>query len=600
LGEKEKALAQLERAIETREAWMVWMGVEPVFDTFRNDPRFMNLLERTGNPHFHREKTIVMSKHSTVESEKNPTKINESPEITRSPNKISSRIFPNWSVAVLGLLIILGITAFIALRFGFQKGWEQNSLTTTSTEKNLTNTTKSPVTTVSIAILPFTTVGAKSDDEQYLGVGTADLVTSKLSQISEINLRAASSVRRYLKTDKQPVEIGKELAVDYVVSGTIQRIGESVEAKLEMIETNSGRIVWSEIFDEPNNNLFSLQDSISEIIAKSLSLRLTTAEKQNLAKHFTENGTAQQFYLAGRYHFGKRTVEGLRQAISLFKQAIETDQNFALAYTGLADCYALLNWYQEPPPPDAWSQARAAALRAVELDDNLAEAHSSLAFIKFHFDRDYTGAENEFRRAINLKPNYATAHQWYSFLLSTQKRHNEAIAVMRHAEELEPRSAVIANAVANVLFYARSYDESIAQVKRSLEIDPSSVGAHAILRWNYEMLNLPDDALSVYEKEVAFAGDTPTSRAKRAHVLAATGKKEEAQKILTELIKTNQIEHITPYEIAVIYSLLNDRNKSLEWLKTAKQQHAVGFSLVNVDPLLDNVRGDKRFESLLQ
>jgi tetratricopeptide (TPR) repeat protein len=367
-----------------------------------------------------------------------------------------------------------------------------------------------------------------------------------------------------------------------------------------MTEIPSGRIVWSEIFDEPSNNLFALQDSISELVVKSLSLRLTNAERQNLARHFTENDKAQQLYLAGRFHFGKRTLEGLRQATSLFEKAIATDPNFALAYTGLADSYALLNWYQEPQPPDAWSSAKKAAEKAVALDDDLAEAHASLAFIKFHFERDYRGSEDEFRRAVNLKPNYATAHQWYAFLLSAQARHTEAIAVMRHAGELEPRSAVIANAVANVLFYARLYDESIAQARRALEIDSASVGAHVILRWNYEKKNATDEALAIFEKEISFAGDTPTSRAKRAHVFAVVGKKQEAQQILDQLSANNEIEHITPYEIAIIYALLDDKDKSFEYLKKARDAHAVGFSFVKVDPLLDNLRSDARFGILVK
>jgi eukaryotic-like serine/threonine-protein kinase len=601
LGEKEKALAALEESFERREAWTTWMGVEPVFDSVRGDNRFMTLLERTGNPLFHRENTIVMRQPtatSTADSIKTrDANLEEVRKISKS--KSSARLFPNWAFAALAVAVVLSAITFSTVHFGLLPGWNQNGQITPG-EKNFTTSSRPSITTPSIAVLPFTTVDAKTDDEQYLGVGTADLVTSKLSQIAEINLRSASSVRRYLKTTKTPVEVGKELAVDYVVSGSIQRNGESVEAKLEMTETASGRVVWSEIFDEPNSNLFMLQDSISELIAKSLSLRLTTAEKQNLAKHFTENSQAQQLYLAGRYHFGKRTVEGLQQAISLFRQAIQIDSKFALAYTGLSDCYALLNWYQEPPPPDAWENARNAAAKAVELDGDLAEAHASLAFIRFHYERDYNGSEHEFRRAINLKPNYATAHQWYAFLLSAQARHNEAIAVMRHAEELEPRSAVIANAVANVLFHARLYDESIAQVKRSLEIDPASVGAHVILRWNYEMKGAAQEALAVFEKEAAFAGDTPTTRAKRAHLYAAIGRKDEALKLLDNLIQNDKTEHITPYEIAVIYSLVGNNTKSLEWLKKAKEQHAVGFSFVKVDPLLDNVRNDKRFESLIK
>jgi TolB-like protein len=452
----------------------------------------------------------------------------------------------------------------------------------------------------SIAILPFTTINAASDDEQYLGVGTADLLANKLSELDEIHIRSASSVRRYLKTNKTAVEIGRELAVDYVVRGTIERRDNKVEARLDMTDTANGTVIWTANLAEPNDNLFALQDAISEKIASSLSLQLTIDEKQSLAKHITENNQAQQLYLAGRYHFGKRTVEGLRQAISLFEQAIEIDPQFALAYAGLADCHALLNWYQEPPPPDAWENAKKAATKAVALDDKLAEAHVSLAFVKFHYERDYTASENEFRRAINLKHNYATAHQWYSFLLSAQGRHDEAVNVMRRAEELEPRSAVIANAVANVLFHARRFDESIVQAKRSLEIDPTSVGAHVILRWNYELKGMSEDALAIYEKERSFAGDTPTSRAKYAHVLAAIGRKEDARKTLNELIKNRQSGYVTPYEIAVIHSLLGEPDKGLQWLKKSREEHAVGFSFVRVDPHLDNLRGDPRFAELIR
>lgn len=595
LGDINKAFRWLDRAFEERDFWVIWMPVDPRFDKLKTDARYesfikrikpLNASEDIHQSHIATKILMPVKKEKTAPENK----------ATKKPPTLQGL---RRAALSAGSFIILILAAFFAMRFGWQKGWQFDEQTS-SAQKDIDitppNQTKKAL---SIAVLPFATIGAKTDDEQYLGVGTADLVASKLSQINKINLRSANAVRRYLKSDKSSVEAGEELAVDYVVSGSIERKENAVEARLEMSEVSTGRVVWSEIFDEPNNDLFALQDSISELVAKSLSLRLTNAEKQNLARHFTENGNAQQLYLAGRYHFGKRTVEGLRQAISLFEQAIKIDPNFALAYTGLADCQALLNWYQEPQPPDAWSNAIKAAEKAVKLDDNLAEAHASLAFIKFHFERDYRGSEEEFRRAINLKPNYATAYQWYSFRLSAEGRHNEAVAVMRHAEELEPRSAVIANAVANVLFYARLYDESIAQAKRSLEIDPASVGAHVILRWNYEMKQMNDEALATYEKEVAFAGDTPTSRAKRAHVFAASGKKEEALKILDELFKDKQIEHITPYEIGVIYALLDDKTKSLEWLKKAKEVRAVGFSFVKVDPLLDNVRGDKRFENLV-
>jgi len=606
LGDKKKTLELLEKAYEQREAWVVWLDVEPAFDNLRNESRFVRLLELTENPSFLRARGAEIEKTSTP-STQIMTGDGESKMTGETPilPKTKRNIFSPRNLAVAAVVLVcIFATAAVAMRYGWQAGW-QNSVAapqpeaqTNAAPVNSENTGKNRLR--SIAILPFTTIGARTDDDQYLGVGTADLVTNKLSELKEVNLRSASSVRRFLKTSKTPQEIGRELAVDYVIGGNIERKGNQVEARLEMIDAASGAVVWSESFSAPNNNLFDLQDDISEKIVTSLSLQLTNAEKQNLARHFTTSNDAQQLYFAGRYHFGKRTVEGLHQAISLFQQAIEIDPKFALAYTGLADCNALLNWYQEPPPPDAWENAKAAATKAVTLDPKIAEAHASLAFVRFHYERNYAGAEDEFRRAINLKPNYATAHQWYAFLLSAQGRHDESVNIMRRAEELEPRSAVIALAVANVLFYARRYDEAIAQCRRALEIDPSSVGAYAVLRWNYEKKGMAQESLEVYEKELAFAGDTPTSRAKLAHVLAAIGRGDEARRNLDELIKNGQIQHVTPYEIAVIYSLLNQPDKGLEWLKKAKDTHVVGFSFVRVDPMLDNLREDPRFVELVK
>ncbi|MCA1627021.1 MAG: tetratricopeptide repeat protein, partial [Acidobacteria bacterium] len=268
--------------------------------------------------------------------------------------------------------------------------------------------------------------------------------------------------------------------------------------------------------------------------------------------------------------------------------------------TGLADCYALLNWYAEPPPADAFERAKQAALKAVELDDTLAEAHVSLAFIKFHYERDWAGAEQQFRRAIDLNPNYPTAHHWYAFNLSAAGRHEEALTEIKHAQELDPRSPVIAAAVANILYLARRYDDAIEQSRQALDLDPGSVAAHVVMRWANEKKGAHDAAFAIYEKERAFAGDTPTTKAKHAHVLAAAGRAPEAQKILQELLAERQRQAVTPYEIAVIYSLLGDKDRAFEWLEQAGKDHAVGFTFVRVDPLLDNLRDDPRYAALLR
>jgi TolB-like protein/Tfp pilus assembly protein PilF/tRNA A-37 threonylcarbamoyl transferase component Bud32 len=313
----------------------------------------------------------------------------------------------------------------------------------------------------------------------------------------------------------------------------------------------------------------------------------------------TTDEEAYQLYVAGRYFSTRRTAEGLRQAIERLEHAVERDPQFALAYAELADCYALLNWYAEPPPEDAWGRAKRAALKAIEADDSLAEAHASLGFIMSYYDRDGEGAERELRRAIELKPGNPVAHRWYAFNLSAMGRHEEALAEIRKAQELSPRSPVIATGVANVLFFAQRFDEAIEQCRRALELDPGSLSTHIVLRWSYERKGMCQEALAVNEQERAFAGDTPTTRAKHAHVLAACGRAADAREILHDLIERREEQWVTAYEIAVVYTILGERDEALSWLSQAEREHSVGLTYIRVDPRLDPLRTDPRFQELL-
>ncbi len=313
-----------------------------------------------------------------------------------------------------------------------------------------------------------------------------------------------------------------------------------------------------------------------------------------------ENEEARQLYTAGRYYATRRTAEGLRQAIERFERAIELDPHYAIAQAELADCYSLLNWYVEPPPPDAWEQAKDAATRAVNADPNLAEAHAALGFVKLHYDRDSYAAEREFRKAIVLKPGNQVAHRWYAYSLSAMGRHDEAYKEMERGRQISPQSAVIATGVANVLFLAGRFDDAIAQCRKALELDSGAVAAHTVLRWSYEQKGMHQEALATYEQERSFAGDTPTTRAKRAHVLAAVGRHDEARQILEEILAKRNEQWVTAYEIAIIYSWLGDLDKGFEWLAQAEREHAVGFTFVRVDPNLKNLRSDRRFADLLR
>ncbi|MCP9495265.1 MAG: protein kinase [Pyrinomonadaceae bacterium MAG19_C2-C3] len=314
----------------------------------------------------------------------------------------------------------------------------------------------------------------------------------------------------------------------------------------------------------------------------------------------TNNKEAYQLYIAGRYYATRRTAEGLHQAIERFERAVELDTDFALAYAELADCYALLNWYVEPPPAGAFEKALHAAQRAVEADDKLAEAHASLGFVKMHYERDWQGAEREFLQAIELKPDNAVAHRWYAFNLSATGRHDEAVAEIRQAQKISPRSPVIATAIANVLFLACRFDEAIAQCRRALELDSGSMAAYVVLRWAYEAKGMKTEALAAFEQERVFAGDTPTTHAKQAHVLAACGRYDEARAVLRDLLAQREERWITSYEIAVIYSLLGDKDAAFHWLAQAEREHAVGFTFATVDPHLDNLRSDARFSEIIK
>ena len=308
---------------------------------------------------------------------------------------------------------------------------------------------------------------------------------------------------------------------------------------------------------------------------------------------------AQQLFTAGRYYATRRTAEGLRQAIQRLERAVELKPDYAAAWAEMADCYALLNWFVEPPPPDAWQHAKQAALNAVKADSRLAEAHASLGFVRLHYDRDWEEAERELQRAIVLNPGNQVAHRWFAYSLSAMGRHEQAVAEIERARELSPQSPVIATAVANVLFLAGRFDDAIAQCRKALALDPGGVAAHTILRWAYEKKGMVAEALAAYEQERIFAGDTPTTRAKRAHVLAATGHDEEAREILAEIINLRDTEWVTAYEIAIVYALLGDRDQAFLWLGHAEAEHAVGYTFARVDPHLESLRSDPRFASLL-
>ena len=498
----------------------------------------------------------------------------------------------------------------------------------------------------SIAVLPFKTLSHEENRDEFLGMGMADAIITKLSNVDGIIVRPTSSVIKYFDGEQSAALAGHELDVNYVLDGRIQRGGERVRVTVQLVRTRDGSPLWAGKFDEKFTDFFAVEDSVSEQVAQALLPHLTgdglarelgtapdaalarepgavtddplkprttgdplkprTAPAQgihttpNTGPRLTEDEEAHQLYVAGRYFATRRTADGIRQAVERLERAVERDPQFAHAWSELADCYALMNWYVEPPPAGAWEKAVAAALRAVEADDTLAEAHASLGFVKLYYERDWAGAERELARAVELKPESAVARRWHAFNLSAMGRHEEALAEIGRAREAAPRSPVVATGVASVLFQAGRFDEAIEACQRSFEIDPGSMSTHIVLRWCYERKGMCEEALAVYEQERAFAGDSPTTCAKYAHVLASCGRKDEARAELEKITSEGGARGALAYEVAVVYSLLGDDERALEWLGRAAEEHAVGLAFVRVDPRLDGLRDDARFAELLR
>lgn len=453
-----------------------------------------------------------------------------------------------------------------------------------------------------IAVLPFITEGT-SEMDTSLGVGLADVLTSKLGQIKQLSVRPTSAVRRYEGRPTDPQEVGRELAVSHVVIGSLRSVNEGVQVAAQLISVDDGKVLWAEKFDEKMTDISMLQASISERVLRALTLELTPIEREQIAKLYTRNSEAYQLYLVGRYYLGRRTVTGINQAIELFNRSIKSDPNFALAYAGLADCYALLNLYGTPPPKDAYARARENATKALSLDQSLAEAHTSLAYVKFYHDRDRSGAEAEFLRSIELNPSYATARHWLAIALTTMGRYDEAIESIRRAHQLDPRSAIITSASGMILFYARRYDEALQECRKSIEIDPGIIPAHKVMRWIYQATGNHDEAMAAFQRERSFSGggDGPGWQILLSQVQAINDK-TTAKATLERAVSSPEVKRegdFLTYEIALAYAAIDDRDKSLEWLAKAEAVRNHGFNFAEVDPRLDDVRSDPRFAGLI-
>jgi tetratricopeptide (TPR) repeat protein len=388
--------------------------------------------------------------------------------------------------------------------------------------------------------------------------------------------------------------------VDAVVEGTVLRSGARVRITAQLIEASTDKHLWSQSYEGELRDTLALQSRVASAIADQIRINLTPREQAALKNVKVVNPEAYESYLKGRYFWNKRTADGLKAAMAYFKQAIEEDPKYAKAYSGLADTYALLgDWqYAVMTPKEAFSKAKAAAIKALELDSTLGEAHNSLAFVLDAFDWDFDSAGKEFWQAIEINPGYATAHHWYAWHLSLLGRFDEAIEEMRKAENLDPLSLIIKADLAEILVIAHSYDESIRQSRKSIEMDPSFALAHNQLAEAYLQKHMYAEAVGELQKAVKLSGDSPTCLANLARAYVASGKRSEAEKLLSDLKKRSNPSLSYSSEIAVIYVALGDRDQAMDWLEKAYEERFNPSVLLR--PGFDPLRSDPRFQNLLR
>lgn len=451
----------------------------------------------------------------------------------------------------------------------------------------------------SLAVLPFT--GSDRDSaSQYLSDGIAEQVVNDLSHLDTIKVMAWSTVSHYREKQADVRRVGGELKVKAVLTSRLVHDGNRITLQTELVDVATGSQLWGQSYERPMADLSGLQRQLSQDIAANLRVRLTGTEQLKMQNRPSASPQAYELYLKGRYFWGKRTKDSLQQGISYFEQAIHADPNFALAYAGLADSYNLLDDWGRTAPRDSFPKARAAAEKAIALDDSLAEAHVSLAMVRASYDWDWNGAEQEFRRAIELNPNYATAHQWYGLMLGSLARFAEAEKEVRRAQQLEPLSPIINMAVAEILTWERRYDDAIVEYKKILELDPSFVGAYGNIADVYEKKGMYPQAIEALKKKCALSGEPQLARSIEQSY-ARSGYLGIARAELNyDLAVRASGGYGNPVGIAELYAVLGDRARSLEWLQKGYEEHSSGMQFLLTDRCLDPLHSDPQFQYWLK
>ncbi|HET7108916.1 MAG TPA: protein kinase [Candidatus Acidoferrum sp.] len=451
----------------------------------------------------------------------------------------------------------------------------------------------------SIAVLPFENT-SRDPEHEYLSDGIAASLINILATIPKLRVMAQSTVFRYKGRGVDPQAVGRDLSVRAVLTGRIMQSGGSLRIGAELVDVATGLQVWGAQYDRKPGDIFSIQDEISNEISDKLRLKLTRAEKKRLVKHQTDDPEAYRLYLKGRHHWNRWTEDGFYKAIGHFQQAVDKDPAYALAYTGIADSYILLGWNSYLPPKDAFPKAKAAAMSALRLDPDLGEAHTPMAAVLWLYDWQWPEAQAEFKRSIALNHAHPTASHWYAESLMTMGHQAEAIAGMKKSQELDPLSLIISSGIGWAHYMAREYDAAIEQLHRTIELDPNYPICYWILGLILRKLGRYEEAIAEGEKGVKFSGGSPMLTAALAQTLAVAGRKNEAIRLLDDLTKLAGQKYVAACFFAGIHVGLGEADRAIECLEKSFAEHSHWLIYLHIDPSMDPLRPDPRFQDLLR
>jgi serine/threonine protein kinase/TolB-like protein/Flp pilus assembly protein TadD len=452
----------------------------------------------------------------------------------------------------------------------------------------------------SVAILPLTNSSGNPEAE-YLAEGIAEGIINDLSRVPALRVMARSTAFRYRGKDVDPRRVGRDLRVGAVLTGSLTQKDEILTIGVELVKTSDGSRLWKEEYHRDLSEVLPVQEEIARRISEKLSLRLTGEDQKRLSKHFTESGEAYRLYLLGRYHWNKRTVASVTKSIEYFGKAIAEDPDYALAYAGLADSHSVLGSAVGGfSPRETFPKARAAALKALEIDDTLAEAYAALIWVRLRYDWDWPAAEGEIRRAIELNPNYAITRERHAYYLMVMGRPDEAIAEIRRAQELDPLSLNINAVVGSHLYHARRYDEAIEQCLKTLELDPGFAQTYFFLGLAYEQKAMFGEAIAALKKATELSPNNPFMLSAVGHAYAVSGRRREAMEVLKQLHEMSRERYVLPHEIAVLHAGLGELDQAFVWLERAYEERAWRLPYLRADPRFDGMHSDERFTDLVR